>query len=128
MTRPRTLCAGGAILALLVSVSPLLAGQRADDGEGGGLRFEIRFGPKQSADALDGRMLLMLSTDDSKEPRFQIVDGPATQLAFGIDDHKPRRDEVQRGEACSAASLRFAVFMRVEYDAPNAYSSRCGQE
>ncbi len=85
MTRPRTLCAGRAILALLVSVSPLLAGQRADEGEGGGLRFEIRFAPEQSADALDGRMLLMLSTDDSKEPRFQIVDGPATQLAFGID-------------------------------------------
>ena len=68
-----------------MSLSPLLAGQRADEGEGGGLRFEIRFGPEQSADALDGRMLLMLSTDDSKEPRFQIVDGPATQLAFGID-------------------------------------------
>ncbi len=85
MTRPRSLRAGGAILALLVSVSPLLAGQRADEGEGGGLRFEIRFAPEQSADALDGRMLLMLSTDDSKEPRFQIVDGPATQLAFGID-------------------------------------------
>ena len=85
MTRPRTLCAGGAIPALLLSLSPLLPGQRADEGEGGGLRFEIRFGPEQSADALDGRMLLMLSTDDSKEPRFQIVDGPATQLAFGID-------------------------------------------
>ena len=84
MTRPRTR-AGGAILALLVSLSPLLPGQRADEGEGGGLRFEIRFGPEQSADALDGRMLLMLSRDDSKEPRFQIVDGPATQLAFGID-------------------------------------------
>ncbi len=85
MTSPRTLRAGGAILMLLVSLSPLPPGQRADEGEGGGLRFEIRFGPEQSADALDGRMLLMLSTDDSKEPRFQIVDGPATQLAFGID-------------------------------------------
>ncbi len=85
MTRPRSLRAGGAILAWLVSLSPLLPGQRADEGEGGGLRFEIRFGPEQSANALDGRMLLMLSTDDSKEPRFQIVDGPATQLAFGID-------------------------------------------
>ena len=85
MTSPRTLRAGGAILMLLVSLSPLLPGQRADEGEGGGLRFEIRYGPEQSADALDGRMLLMLSTDDSREPRFQIVDGPATQLAFGVD-------------------------------------------
>ncbi len=67
MTSPRTLRAGGAILMLLVSLSPLLPGQRADEGEGGGLRFEIRFGPEQSSDALDGRVLLMLSTDDSKE-------------------------------------------------------------
>jgi len=30
-------------------------------------------------------MLLMLSIDDSREPRFQISDGPNTQLIFGID-------------------------------------------
>jgi hypothetical protein len=38
-----------------------------------------------SADPLDGRLLLMISTDGAKEPRFQIVDGPNSQLAFGID-------------------------------------------
>jgi len=35
--------------------------------------------------ALDGRLVLMLSNDDSAEPRFQILDGPNTQQAFGID-------------------------------------------
>jgi len=34
----------------------------------------------------DGRLLLLLSTDDSKEPRFQISDiGLDTQQVFGID-------------------------------------------
>ena len=34
---------------------------------------------------LDGRLLLLLSTDDGAEPRLQISDGPKTQLVFGID-------------------------------------------
>jgi len=34
---------------------------------------------------LDGRILLMISDDDTGEPRFQISNGPNTQLIFGID-------------------------------------------
>ena len=34
---------------------------------------------------VNGRLLVMLSTDDSAEPRFQIQDGPGTQLVFGMD-------------------------------------------
>ncbi|RLD17656.1 MAG: hypothetical protein DRI69_11825 [Bacteroidetes bacterium] len=34
---------------------------------------------------VNGRMFVMLSRDDSAEPRFQINDGPGTQLIFGID-------------------------------------------
>jgi Putative esterase len=49
------------------------------------LRFAIRFTAEQSREALDGRLLLLISTDESNEPRFQIVDGPKTQLAFAID-------------------------------------------
>lgn len=48
-------------------------------------RFEISFPGTLSAEPLDGRMLLMLSSDSSQEPRFQISDGPDTQLIFGID-------------------------------------------
>ena len=33
----------------------------------------------------DGRLLLLLSTDSSAEPRFQIAYGPRTQLVFGSD-------------------------------------------
>lgn len=34
---------------------------------------------------LDGRLLLMLSSNNEKEPRFQINDGLNTQLIFGIN-------------------------------------------
>ena len=51
----------------------------------GGLRIGVSFSSERSAAALDGRMLLMLATDDSKEPRFQISDNAKTQQIFGID-------------------------------------------
>src|SRR5438093_72769 len=57
----------------------------SDAREAGPLRFRIRFGPEQSREALDGRLLLLVSNDASKEPRFQITNGPTTQLVFGID-------------------------------------------
>lgn len=50
-----------------------------------GLSFAINFPAERSADAIDGRVLLLISTDDAAEPRFQIGDGPDTQLVFGID-------------------------------------------
>ena len=47
--------------------------------------FEVLLPPSLADEPLDGRLLLLLSTDDSAEPRFQISDGPNTQLVFGID-------------------------------------------
>ena len=58
-----------------------------------GLKFHISFTEERSEEALDGRMLLMISTNDSEEPRFQIDDGPETQLIFGVD-----RDGLRPGE------------------------------
>lgn len=49
------------------------------------LRFAISFSEKMCDTPLDGRMLLMISTDGRQEPRFQISEGPDTQLIFGID-------------------------------------------
>jgi hypothetical protein len=34
---------------------------------------------------LDGRLLVLFSTDPSAEPRFQISDSPKTQIVFGMD-------------------------------------------
>lgn len=49
------------------------------------LSFVISFPPSLSSQPLDGRLLLLISNNDAKEPRFQIADGPNSQLAFGID-------------------------------------------
>lgn len=53
--------------------------------EAAGVRFALSFPVTRSSQPLDGRMLLMLSTDSTAEPRFQINDGYNTQLIFGID-------------------------------------------
>ncbi|MEL6275025.1 MAG: alpha/beta hydrolase-fold protein, partial [Bacteroidota bacterium] len=48
--------------------------------------------PTELADApLNGRLMLLLSTEEEGEPRFQILDGPNTQLAFGmnVEDWQP---------------------------------------
>ena len=49
------------------------------------LRVGVAFPAERSKALLDGRMLLLVSDDGSAEPRFQISDGPDTQLAFGLD-------------------------------------------
>jgi len=58
-----------------------------------GQSFGIYFSEDQSKETLDGRMLLMISSNNDREPRFQISDGPNTQMIFGIDVN-----ELQPGE------------------------------
>ena len=50
-----------------------------------GPRFTVRTAPGLADAPLDGRLLLLVSKDESREPRFQIEDGPKSQQAFGID-------------------------------------------
>ena len=47
-------------------------------------RFEVSIAKPIGA-ALDGRLMILLSTDATQEPRFQINDGPSSQLVFGVD-------------------------------------------
>ncbi len=49
------------------------------------LEISISFPQDLSADPLDGRMLLLISNNPDREPRFQISDGPATQQVFGLN-------------------------------------------
>ncbi|HYA48278.1 MAG TPA: hypothetical protein VEG35_01150, partial [Burkholderiales bacterium] len=49
------------------------------------LRFAVSFPAERSKTPLDGRLLVLISTDGTAEPRFQISEGPNTQLVFGID-------------------------------------------
>src|SRR6476660_1389185 len=48
-------------------------------------KFEISCSSKLGDHIPDGRLLLLLSNNDKAEPRFQISDGPSTQLVFGAD-------------------------------------------
>ena len=50
-----------------------------------GTRVTVSFPASLETSALDGRLIVMLSTNTSAEPRFQVADGPDTQQAFGID-------------------------------------------
>ena len=47
--------------------------------------FTVTFPKARSERPLDGRLLLLLSTDPSAEPRLQINDSPTTQIVFGAD-------------------------------------------
>ena len=56
-----------------------------------GKSFSVSFPASVSAMPLDGRVLLVLSNDDSAEPRMQINDTPRSQMVFGVtvDGMKP---------------------------------------
>jgi hypothetical protein len=48
-------------------------------------RFLLSFPVARSAQALDGRLLVILSVDSASEPRFQVSDAASTAQIFGID-------------------------------------------
>jgi hypothetical protein len=73
-------------LSAVIVMFLVLAGCSPEKQDQTKLRFSLAFTEDQSQDALDGRMLLMVSTDDSREPRFQMSSrDPNTQLIFGVD-------------------------------------------
>jgi hypothetical protein len=47
------------------------------------IAIQVSFSETVSSKNLDGRMLLMLSTNNEKEPRFQIGEGLNNQIVFG---------------------------------------------
>lgn len=47
-------------------------------------RFSLIF-PHERGGPFDGRLLVLISTDSTAEPRFQLNDGPKSQQAFGIN-------------------------------------------
>jgi hypothetical protein len=70
----------------LVLVAPASAAQS----------FSVSFPAAVSHQPLDGRLLLLLSTDPSDEPRNQIDDTPRSQIVFGItvDQWQPGHAQV----------------------------------
>ena len=59
-------------------------------------RFSVSFPKAQSAEPLDGRLLLILSPDPSAEPRLQISNSVRTQIPFGLDV-----DSLQPGQSAT---------------------------
>jgi hypothetical protein len=49
------------------------------------LRFEVSVSDQFGGEPVDGRVLLMLSTSEEKEPRFLISEGVKSQQIFGVD-------------------------------------------
>jgi hypothetical protein len=78
---PRVVCLS---LVLLVAVL-LQKGESSESSRTGDVRFNVSFSQEQNESPLDGRVLLVISTDDSKEPRLQISDDSSTAQIFGID-------------------------------------------
>jgi len=64
--------------------------------------FSVSFPGRLSAQPLDGRLLLVISTDPSDEPRNQIDDSPRSQIVFGItvDGWQPDHPQLVDGTAC----------------------------
>ena len=48
------------------------------------VRVQVQL-PSPASTPLDGRLLVILAKDGSREPRFQVSDGPGGQQVFGID-------------------------------------------
>lgn len=76
--------AGIAILILLC-ILPSACQMDLDVEQERDLTFSITFEPGLTLEGQDGRLLLMLATHDSKEPRFLVSDSANTQLIFGLN-------------------------------------------
>ena len=76
-------------------------------------RFEISFPATASKEALDGRLLLLISTNDAQEPRLQISEDLTTQQVFGVnvDGWKP-------GQATTVDQAAFGYPLRSLADVP----------
>jgi len=63
-------------------------------------------GPSGSKDAFDGRLLLILSKDNSTEPRFQVSDSFRSQQIVGVDVETWRKGE---GRSITGDAFGFPV-------------------
>jgi len=71
--------------SILVSMFFLLFQITVSNAAESGIKFTVSFPEKFYSEPVDGRMLLLISTNDEQEPRFQVNQLPETQLAFGIN-------------------------------------------
>jgi hypothetical protein len=90
------------VLAALVGVAGAMAAACLSRSETPArLRVALSYPSPAGATPLDGRLLLLVSTDGGKEPRFQITDNDRTQQVFGVDVDglKPGQEAMFDGRA-----------------------------
>jgi hypothetical protein len=74
------------LLAICLFASASFAAAKKPAPKAAPLRFEISFPKEVSSAPLDGHIMLLLSNNNDKEPRFQIsFDTPESQQEFGVD-------------------------------------------
>jgi hypothetical protein len=95
------------VLTCWALVVPSLAAAQA------GPRFSVAFSKARAEQPIDGRLLLVLSTDPSAEPRLQIDDSPRTQMVFGMDV-----DQVRPGQAIVVGESALGYPVRNLRDVP----------
>ncbi len=81
------------VLPILILALIFLLGCQNNADEKSNFNIHVYFSESASSGAKDGRLLLMLSSNDEKEPRFQINDGLKTQLIYGmnVDELNPNQ-------------------------------------
>src|SRR5271163_4206845 len=89
------------LLALLPALAPA------------GAQITVSFPAGVSSKPLDGRVLLLLSTDPSAEPRMQINDTPRSQIVFGATV-----DELAPGQAVTMTAAAAGYPIRSLNDVP----------
>ena len=70
------------LAAALVALTALAC---VPTGGASGPDFVVTFSSAQSAEPLDGRIVLVLAQREDPEPHFQVSAGPRAPLIFGID-------------------------------------------
>src|SRR5438270_10259331 len=76
-------------------------------------QFSVSSAKERSAQPLDGRILLLLSTDGTAEPRMQISISYKTQMVFGLDV-----DQLAPGKAVTVDDAAFGYPIRSLRDVP----------
>jgi hypothetical protein len=111
--------AGGRLAQLIGSIAALSVSVCAFAGPGtvgpleSGLRFEVTVPSERAAGPVDGRLLLLISADGTDEPRFQVNDGPGTQIVFGADI-----DGLKPGEAALIDDRAFGYPLKTLAELP----------
>src|SRR5581483_8925601 len=74
-----------------------------------GVSFVVTLDAPRATAPLDGRLLLLLSTDPADEPRFQINDSPKTQIVFGLDVENWKPGEARTVTADSTGVFGYPI-------------------